>query len=63
MNSIREEKLSRSTLVDFLWRSEKRIDGVYVAKGEPRSGQILDFNSEEICYLSLVFISPYALTH
>ena len=31
MNSTREEKLSLSPLFDFLWRSEKRTDGVYVA--------------------------------
>lgn len=31
MNSTREEKLSRSALVDFLWQSENLTDGVYVA--------------------------------
>ena len=34
MSSTREEKLSQSPLVDFLWRSEKRTDGVYVASAD-----------------------------
>ena len=34
MSSTREEKLSQSPLVDFLWRSEKLIDGVYVASAD-----------------------------
>ena len=34
MNSTREEKLSQSPLVDFLWRSEKLTDGVYVASAD-----------------------------
>ena len=34
MSSVREEKLSQSPLVDFLWCSEKRTDGVYVASAD-----------------------------
>jgi hypothetical protein len=34
MSSLRSEKLSQSPLVDFLWRSEKRTDGVYIASAD-----------------------------
>jgi hypothetical protein len=34
MSSTREEKLSQSPLVDFLWRSENPTDGVYVASAD-----------------------------
>jgi hypothetical protein len=34
MSSTREEKLSQSPLVDFLWRTENLTDGVYVASAD-----------------------------
>ena len=34
MSDARDEKLSRSPLVDFLWRSEDLTDGVYVASAD-----------------------------
>lgn len=34
MSSVREERAAQSGLVDFLWRSEYRSDGVYLASAD-----------------------------